>query len=193
MPNWCHNTLTVTGEAELLQRFVAAARPTDAVIEENYRTWKSYTGEQKPTLEEYRKQVIGMQPLSFESFKPMPASESENWYEWNIANWGTKWDASFGQPFIALGDEGMDPEKSAEAHGVTDTPTVAVYKFDTAWTPPIPVLQAMSDQHTELEFVLRFAEVGNDYAGEMKWVSGVLIDEEELKVTEVLAPEEMWF
>ena len=31
--------------------------------------------------------------FSFEKVIPMPKSEKDNWYNWRVANWGTKWNA----------------------------------------------------------------------------------------------------
>jgi len=118
----------------------------------------------------------------------------EGWYEWRTSNWGSKWDASFDGPFMALsaGDE-TDLDASVETQGATVTPTVAVYKFDTAWSPPGPFVLTASERFPELEFVLRYGEPGNGYAGQIKCVAGVTVEDEELEVEDVLAPEEMWF
>ena len=115
------------------------------------------------------------------------------WYEWRIQNWGTKWDASFSEPFGALGAEEANPELSVQALGLTESDQVAIYKFDTAWSPPMPVIEQASEQFPELRFTLRFAEVGNGYAGEVTYQVGIEQDSKELEVEEVLAPEEMWF
>jgi hypothetical protein len=57
-----------------------------------------------------------------EHYLPMP--EGEDWYGWNIENWGTKWDI------------GSD---NGEVHGLN--PTVvdneATMSFDSAWSPPL--------------------------------------------------------
>lgn len=126
--------------------------------------------------------------------KAFPRGESESWYEWRLSKWGTKWDASFnGSSMIALGAETMDPELTMAARGATVTPEVVIYKFDTAWSPPSPVVEAASEQFPGLEFRLRYGEVGNDFAGEEVYQAGVCISCEELSVDEVLAPEELWF
>lgn len=119
----------------------------------------------------------------------------EGWYTWRCRAWGCKWDASFEDsgPFMALGIEGSDVAMSKETQVGTITPTVAVYKFDTPWAPPAPFCQSASEQFPSLEFVLRYGEPGEGYAGEVKYVAGVTISDDELDVTEVLAPEEMWF
>ena len=118
----------------------------------------------------------------------------EGWYSWRLENWGTKWDASFDGPFMALmTHDDADLDVSVETQGATVTPTVAVYKFDTAWGPPVPFVGGASERFKELEFVLRFGEPGNGFAGEVKYVAGVCMHDEELEVEEVLAPEEMWF
>jgi hypothetical protein len=119
----------------------------------------------------------------------------EGWYTWRCQAWGCKWDAAFADtgPMFGIGDEGMDVTLSKETQVATVTPTVAVFKFDTPWSPPVPVVEAASEQHPELEFVIRYAELGNGYGGEVKFVSGLRLVDEELEVEEVLSPEEMWF
>jgi len=62
----------------------------------------------------------------FQHLRPMPESEEENWYSWNIEHWGTKWDVGV-----------HDFER--------DSPTSIRLFFDSAWSPPI----AMYDYLTE--------------------------------------------
>lgn len=268
MPNWCHNTLTVSGEADELQRFLEAARPTEDVLRSEYDTrwvvpaWvppenhEQYLADlgEKPPFNEFVKQAVEQQPLSFASLVPeasdeelraleryqpctmcgahgtLPENEeqaaergakwyewmlpdvrkdrtcnvchgtteervgSEGWYEWRLRHWGTKWDAAFGHgPMIAIGSHEMNVDATVEAQGATITPTVAVFKFDTAWSPPSPVVETASERFPELEFVLRYGEPGGGYAGEERYVAGVCVESEDLEVEEVLAPEEMWF
>jgi hypothetical protein len=118
-----------------------------------------------------------------------------SWWEWRATHWGCKWDASFADsgPMFAMGVEGMDVETTKETQRATITPDVAVYKFDTPWAPPVPFVEAASEQYPGLEFVLRFAEAGEGYAGEVRYVAGVCIEEEELEIDDVLLPEEQWF
>jgi hypothetical protein len=52
-----------------------------------------------------------------QTFIPIPEKEKNNWYNWRIANWGTKWD--FGIQEIQRQDN-----------------CVSGY-FDTAWGPPV--------------------------------------------------------
>lgn len=226
MPNWCHNTLTVSGEADALAVFVEKVKTEEqpltfaAIVpppsEEELRALETH----KPctmcgavgTLPESEEQaaqvgarwydwmVVGGPRGDDRSCNVCRGSGEERvgepgWYEWRCEHWGTKWDAAFEDsgPFIGMGTESMDVELSKQSQVATITPTVAVYKFDTAWAPPEPVIEAASEQHPELEFVLRFAEIGEGYAGEMRYISGLAVENQPLEVTDVLAPEEMWF
>ena len=53
-----------------------------------------------------------------EEFIPRPADQEDNWYDWNIENWGTKCDIT-----------------DAYVGDATDTELYAY--FDTAWSPPV--------------------------------------------------------
>lgn len=51
-----------------------------------------------------------------------------DWYQWRLANWGTKWTGSY-------------------AKALFDSPDELIVRFDTAWTEPGSLLQAMSQKH----------------------------------------------
>ena len=50
------------------------------------------------------------------------------WYEWNIANWGTKWGAYSHQDVVIAGNE-----EQVQVRLI----------FDTAWTQPTPIFEAI--------------------------------------------------
>jgi hypothetical protein len=112
---------------------------------------------------------------------------------WEIEHWGTKWDASFSGPFMALGEEGSDVDASVAQEGVLHAPGHSVYTFDTAWAPPIPWVEATAEMHVELRFELRYGEPGMQFAGIVKLEGGIYTDVQELPIEAVLSPEQMWY
>jgi len=108
------------------------------------------------TDEEYR-------PLDFEKIIPHPdnlftgnlgLNEREqcaregrpNWYDWQIENWGTKWNAYD----ISVEDDGYGQ--------VTIT-------FDTAWTAPLPIIDALREKYPNAHFYGSWLEEGHQSAG----------------------------
>lgn len=91
----------------------------------------------------------------FQLIKPMPKelegtkspSNTPNWYDWRCDNWGTKWEACC----IDVVDSGKD---------------YACFNFDTAWSPPIPVYDALTDQG--LSVTAEYEEPGMEFAGEYR-------------------------
>ena len=63
----------------------------------------------------------------------------DNWYDWCCCNWGTKWNACH--------SEGRNPQETA---------TMTVYRFDTAWSPPAPVIHALAAAYPKLTFRLEY-------------------------------------
>ncbi|MBA3734955.1 MAG: hypothetical protein H0W90_07135 [Actinobacteria bacterium] len=193
MPNWCHNVLTVTGSAAEISAFVERARPTLELKRKEYEETAAQS-KTKPPLDQWFRENYGSQPLTFQAFVPQPPEVSD-WYSWRCEHWGTKWDASFDNPGIALAaeDSTADLDASLQANGLLRTPTVLVYRFETAWTPPTEAVVAMAAQHPELEFRLRYGQPGEGFAGEATFSDRKLQQDIELEVEDVLAPEEMWF
>ena len=57
------------------------------------------------------------------------------WYEWNVKYWGTKWNA--------YGEEVRSPTE---------------LKFETAWSHPVPIIQALHNRFPSATIDVRFAD-----------------------------------
>lgn len=88
-----------------------------------------------------------------------------NWYFWRVENWGTKWDASM------------------HDWNWVDDYTV-VMAFDTAWSPPIQVYEAMMEQGWGVSAT--YYEPGMCFVG--SWVDG---EEEYYEYSQCETPEEV--
>jgi hypothetical protein len=130
MPNWCSNVLKVREDVETskdeLYDFLTKAKGT-------------------PEGEEQEREFC------FSSLVPRP--DGVDWYDWNVQNWGTKWDVNAD---VELQDEYFDDE---------DEGAVAIIRFDTAWSPPIEFIQKVAPMFPTLTFELRFWEGGMGFAG----------------------------
>jgi hypothetical protein len=73
--------------------------------------------------------------------------------DWTRTYWGTKWDA-------------CSPEVKSQ------TLSTIHVTFETAWSPPSPVVVAMSKQFPELTFELGYCEIGCGYAGSETYRGG---------------------
>ncbi|MEW6163610.1 MAG: hypothetical protein AB1642_00965 [Pseudomonadota bacterium] len=82
----------------------------------------------------------------------------KDWYDWSVAKWGTKWNG------------GEVDVESMEAEGFT------IY-FSTAWSPPVPVIEALCEQYPDVEAELSYAETGCWFAGKVYGSDGEISDE----------------
>lgn len=64
-------------------------------------------------------------------FVPLPKDQEENWYDWHISNWGTKWDVG--------GKDYDSPDVSEDGRTVS-------MNFDSAWSPPTTWYERMEAQ-----------------------------------------------
>ena len=131
MPNWCWNNLEVTGDEIQLREFVEKSENCPEGSEftfngtypmpEEFKEIKTgaYTDENGESHRRWREIDGKSIPVSDKEMKQLKEKYgSENWYDWNIANWGTKWDACESEI------------------GNNDINFFSV-SFQTAWSPPI--------------------------------------------------------
>ena len=125
MPNWCSNSITlkhkdpamldrvIKAQEGLLMEFVPT--PQDLVdtvsgfVGEDQR--ESHEAQMKHNIEKYG---------------------YADWYQWNINNWGTKWDF------------GLEIVERVDANTVTAT-------FDSAWAPPVNAYEKLCAMGFEIE------------------------------------------
>lgn len=86
--------------------------------------------------------------------------EPYDWYTWRLAKWGTKWD---------LGDETIVREDYEDGK--------LEYHFDTAWSPPIAWLEAVSKKYPQLNFRLQYEEAGCSFEGYVVLQNGEEVDQ----------------
>ena len=78
-------------------------------------------------------------------------------YEWTCNHWGSKWNAA--RPVLTShGEDGL---------------LWAFIEFDTAWSPPIPVIEKLASMFPDHDFLLAFFEGGVGYCGQAYWEKGV--------------------
>ncbi len=87
-------------------------------------------------------------------------------YSWCCRNWGTKWGICNAQLI---------------AKSYKSSWNYIKYAFDTAWSPPIPLIKKMSDLFPELHFELRYFEGGMGFNGILICVGGTIKEDEQGK------------
>jgi hypothetical protein len=164
MPNWVYNYVSITGEADKLKEFASkASKPytttnkgkrfqdaegnwkydADVVYEqENTEAFSFWNFIEPEDKEAYFADAHGTKPEGYEKWSLAEKMAFDlkftgnGWYDWNVREWGTKWDASE-----------VDFTDNSD-----DTGANLNYSFSTAWSIPEPVFRAMVEQHPELHF-----------------------------------------
>ena len=142
MPNWCWNNLSVSGDEIQLREFVEKSTIN---IEENDEFSFNGTYPMPKTL-----RITAGTHLSFiekiKRYINIKLYGHDNWYNWSIANWGTKWDA-------------------CEPHIDNNDINFFSVSFDTAWSPPIDWIDNIMEDFPDLCFELEYDEPGMCFGG----------------------------
>lgn len=164
MPNYCSNVVTL--------------RHTDPAMIQ--RVVRGYTG--KGLMTEFYPipdKLVDTMAGSYGADDPRQAELEQrerdnlaefghkNWYDWAVANWGTKWDVT--------------QENNGDA-GVSDDGLEVQISFDSAWSPPVKFYEEMEQQgftvdafyyESGLAFCGRYTDGVDDYydiEGNSSWV-----------------------
>jgi hypothetical protein len=142
MPNWCNNGITlrhadpamidrvIKGQEGLLMEFL----PTP---QELVDTVAGFMGEDKRAAHEAQ-QAANIAKYGY-----------KDWYDWNIANWGTKWDVN------------LDSINRVDANTLEAS-------FESAWGPPTTAYERLME--LGFEITAYYYEPGMAFVG--KWEDG---------------------
>jgi hypothetical protein len=124
LPNWCLNNATITHDDP--------AKLTELV-------------------DAYKRGEL------MEHYLPSPKDDmgvlDEDWYDWRLKNWGTKWDVGGENALVAR----------YELNEV-------VLSFDSAWSPPIEFYSFLKDEHG-FDIRASYFEPGIGFCGD--WIDGM--------------------
>ena len=159
MPNWCENDLYVLGAKEDLVRFKEAVKGRDRHGEETLLNEDAIIPypEHFRKLDEAARQYEEAHPDDWAN-RPKDGS-NQGGYEWCIENWGTKWGF-------------------CEVQLVSESDAELQYTFNTAWSPPSPLIKKLGEMFPTLEFELRYFECGAGFNGILRIVEGKVVDDE---------------
>ncbi len=145
MPNWCNNSITITGPKDqitaLWERAKTAQNGDFGLLQAMVPMPEALRGTTSPTPQEGQANYKGEQPM---------IDGVTNWYDWAVNNWGTKWDIS---------DEGLEFEDTEDGYG-----TIMGW-FDSAWAPPIEAYNKFLTDNREFTIRATYEEGGMDFAG----------------------------
>lgn len=142
MPNWCWNKLEIIGDPGKINKLINFAQSKDSQLDFH-------------KFLPYPKKFLKIDKISSEidvlvNLMPYPDASkyrkysrdgyTQGGYEWCINNWGTKWELN--------ADVDIDRYNA----------NAVCYSFDTAWNPPLGVVQAMSKKFPTLLFTITYCD-----------------------------------
>ena len=133
MPNWCNNTIEIKGPKDKIKKLYEVAKEDNALLQQLYPMPEALEGTTSPAPLEGK-----VQPL---------VDGHDNWYDWRVDNWGTKWDVDADQ--LELSEDGT---------------TISGW-FDSAWAPPIHAYEHFLEQNEDCSIKSHYYEGGMDFGG----------------------------
>lgn len=154
MPNWCNNLLTMKSKNRKLLEEVQSS------VSEGIRAdrEKGLLNHFRPMPDDLTNTVKGCDNSIPEWQKDssrllMKLHGVDNWYDWAVKHWGTKWDV------LSC--------VHCDLIGLDDDVWMLSIEFETAWSPPINAIEyfVKFEKKTLSEVTLQYIETGVGYCG----------------------------
>ena len=145
MPNWCSNSITITGPTKTIKQLWDDANQigeAGGLLHAMAPMPEGLIDTKKGTGEELQTEVY---------------DGHTNWYDWAVDRWGTKWDVSL---------EGLEYTDNGDG-----TSEITGW-FDSAWAPPIGAYERFCDDMDNCSIQASYHEPGMDFAGFWSSVDG---------------------
>lgn len=141
MPNWCENRVDISGEPEDVKKFMELIGekfefqkiiPMPKELEDTTSPVRT-EGEHANMTPEKQKELLGKYGF-------------DNWYDWALSNWGTKW-----------------PAQDVEL--VVNEENYCRFMFVTAWSPPEGIYRKVKELFPDLGISWFYDEPAMQFAG----------------------------
>lgn len=144
MPNWCSNGITLRhADSAMIDR---AVKGKDGLLMEFMPTPQDLVDTVAGSFGDGDKQAA----LEAQQASNIRKYGYKDWYDWNVANWGTKWDVS------------LESLERVDANTLTAS-------FESAWAPPLEAYNRLLD--LGFEIVAYYYEPGMAFVG--KYDNGI--------------------
>jgi len=138
MPNWCNNTITISGPKNKITKLYTEAKAGNGLLQSMYPMPKELENTTSPAPKEG---------------EPQPLVDGyDNWYDWRVNNWATKWDVDVEN--LELSEDGTN---------------ISGW-FDSAWSPPTGAYEQFLAKNEDCSIKALYYEGGMDFGGE--WFDG---------------------
>jgi len=183
MPNWCTNTVEITGPIDDIKRFRRQANGHTQSYNEQFihdgNAWPIHDDIRLDSLVTTPPELGDVVTFSFHSLYPVPeefrcfpyddtravelgelvgVKRPYGGYQWENIHWGCKWG-------------------SCDSELVNEKDTYLHYEFNTPWGPAIDFFEKISQDWPNLTFELSYDEPGMGFRGESIWEEGSLTTE----------------
>jgi len=134
MPNWCNNSITISGPKDKITKLYNDAVAENGLLQVMYPMPKELEDTTSPAPKEG---------------EPQPLVDGyDNWYDWRVNNWATKWDVDVEN--LELSEDGTN---------------ISGW-FDSAWSPPTGAYDEFLARNEDCSIKALYYEGGMDFGGE---------------------------
>ena len=142
MPNWCNNHIEIIGPKHKVDALIEGAKK----------------GEFLNTLYPMPKELVDTENSNdTEKMSKQPVVDGHNnWYDWRVDKWSTKWDVDVYDGSI---------QEQEELFGKDDGDKKVAFGFDSAWSPPIGACEYYLENNNDMSIRLTYYEPGMDFMG----------------------------
>ena len=138
MPNWCSNSVNITFKTEILADKVYKELKAELDKAQNGDNEFITFAEYFCPMPRYVLKDVGIGSYEEINFP-------DNWYDWNMNNWGIKW--------------------APEVHSVTKKGDSVIIDFESPWGPPIDLYKYIEDYKGVVSIDADWFEPGCDLLG----------------------------
>ena len=146
MPNWCNNTIQITADKATIKRieqslnsenddagFLDVLYPMPAGLKDTVNGSENA----KPEFQKKQSEQL-IEKYGF-----------DNWYDWRVEHWGTKWNVNECYDTVSVSNNGESIE----------------FGFDTAWSPPTGAYHNFLSENPDASLFATYYEGGCDFMG----------------------------